>query len=312
MELTVAVEGQEGVSWQQWLTLAHACEQHGISTLYRSDHYLNLDGHLERGSLEAWGTICGLAAVTSKLRLGTLVSPATFRHPAVLAALVTAADHISGGRVELGLGAGWHQDEHIAFGFEFYDLKTRMDLLKEQLQIVLGCWGGGPYSFTGSHYELVQLDALPKPVQLPRPPIVMGGQAGPRGARLAAAYADEYNLVDELHEVRERCERLRAACEKAGRDPQTLKLSVCTTVIVGADEAAFRSRASQFAARRGQSVEELLAGAPASWILGTVDQAAEQLEVLVQAGVTKLICEYWPYDDPSYLEVLACDLASRL
>jgi alkanesulfonate monooxygenase SsuD/methylene tetrahydromethanopterin reductase-like flavin-dependent oxidoreductase (luciferase family) len=123
MDLTLMIEGQEGVSWQQWLALAQACEQHGITTLYRSDHYLNLDGkHPERGSLDAWGTICGLAAVTTKLRLGTLVTPATFRHPSVTAKLVTTADQISGGRVELGLGAGWHVGEHSAYGFEYYDL----------------------------------------------------------------------------------------------------------------------------------------------------------------------------------------------
>src|SRR5664279_2292244 len=139
MELCLMIEGQEGVSWPQWLDLAGACEQHGIGTLFRSDHYMNLDGqHPERGSLDAWGTLNALAAVTSTLRLGTMVSPATFRHPSTLAKLVTTADQISGGRIELGLGAGWNEREHAAYGFPFPDIRTRMDLLEEQLQVVLG------------------------------------------------------------------------------------------------------------------------------------------------------------------------------
>src|ERR1700733_10984351 len=141
MQLDLMIEGQEGVTWQQWLDIARACETQGITTLFRSDHYMNLDGqHPERGALDAWGTLCGLAAATSRLRLGTMVSPVTLRHPSLLAKLTVTADHISGGRVELGLGAGWHEREHAAYGFPFEPLRTRMDVLEEQLQIVLGTW----------------------------------------------------------------------------------------------------------------------------------------------------------------------------
>ena len=186
------IEGQEGVTWEQWVALAGACEEHGIGTLFRSDHYLNLDGqHPERGALDAWGTICGLSAVTSTLRLGTLVSPATFRHPSLLAKLVVTADHISGGRVELGLGAGWHEREHGAFGFPFPPTATRMAVLEEQLQVVLGSWTEEDASFSGEHYELDELNAQPKPVQRPHPPLIVGGTAGPRSAALAARYAQE-------------------------------------------------------------------------------------------------------------------------
>ena len=136
------VEGQEGVTWTQWVGLARTCEAHGIPKLFRSDHYMNVGGVPERGSLDAWGTLCALAAVTSTLRLGTLVSPATFRHPSALAKIVTTADRISAGRVELGLGAGWYDGEHEAYGFPFPELRTRMDVLEEQLQIVLGNWAG--------------------------------------------------------------------------------------------------------------------------------------------------------------------------
>ena len=154
MELCLMIEGQEGVSWKQWMALAETCERSGISTLFRSDHYLNLDGrHPERGSLDAWGTICGLAARTETLRLGTMVSPASFRHPSVLAKLVTTADHISEGRVDLGLGAGWHEHEHAAYGFPFHPTRERIDVLEEQLQIVLGTWTQPPFAFRGEHYR---------------------------------------------------------------------------------------------------------------------------------------------------------------
>ncbi|HEY4824783.1 MAG TPA: LLM class flavin-dependent oxidoreductase, partial [Solirubrobacteraceae bacterium] len=184
------IEGQEGVSWPQWLALARACERYQIPALYRSDHYMNLDGqHPERGSLDAWGTLCALAAVTADLELGTLVSPATFRHPSELARLVVTADQISGGRVTLGLGAGWHEREHEAHGFEFAPTRTRVDVLEEQLQIVLGNWRDERFSFHGDHYSLRDLDARPKPIRRPHPPLIIGGSGGPRSLALAARYA---------------------------------------------------------------------------------------------------------------------------
>ena len=220
------IEGQEDVSWPQWLALAQACEAHGVPALFRSDHYLNLDGtHPERMALDAWGTLSALAAVTTTLRLGTMVSPATFRHPSVLAKLVTSADHISGGRVELGLGAGWHEREHAAYGFPFPDTGERMDVLEEQLQVVLGHWSAEPFSFHGRHYQLRELQAEPKPVQRPHPPLIMGGVAGPRSARLAASFADEYNTVfPSVAEVRQRRARIAEACQRAGREPLRSRL----------------------------------------------------------------------------------------
>src|SRR6201991_5184793 len=181
MDLCLMIEGQEGVSWNQWVALARGCEEHGVPTLFRSDHYMNLDGqHPERGSLDAWATLTALAAVTSTVRLGTMVSPATFRHPSELAKVVATADHVSGGRIELGLGAGWHEREHEAYGFPFGSAKERVDVLEEQLQIILGSWGAGAFSFEGDHYRLRELEAQPKPIQQPHPPLIMGGTAGPR------------------------------------------------------------------------------------------------------------------------------------
>jgi F420-dependent oxidoreductase-like protein len=306
------IEGQEGVSWPQWLDLARACEEHGLPTLFRSDHYLNLDGqHPEHGALDAWATLNALAAVTSTLRLGTMVSPATFRHPSLLAKLVTTADQISGGRIELGLGAGWHEREHAAYGFPFAPTRERMDVLEEQLQIVLGNWGEQPFSFEGRHYRLSDLDAQPKPVQRPHPPLIMGGAAGPKSAALAARYADEYNTVfPTLAETRERKRRIDQACERAGREP--IPFSIMTGVLAGADASDLRERAARVSARRGDSAEQLLAAPPDGWVVGTVDQAAEQLSALKDAGVSRVMCQHLDHDDLEFVALLGRELAPQL
>jgi F420-dependent oxidoreductase-like protein len=299
MQLCLMIEGQEGVAWPQWVALAQACERHGIPALFRSDHYMNLDGqHPERGSLDAWATLSALAAVTSTLRLGTMVSPATFRHPSELAKVVTTADHVSGGRVELGLGAGWHEREHDAYGFPFPPTKVRMDILEEQLQVILGSWTEAPFSFTGEHYTLRDLDAQPKPVQRPHPPLIMGGSGGRRSLALAARFADEYNTpFPTLDAVRERRAALARACQEAGRggrDP--IPLSIMTGVIVGADEEELRDRAARLAERIGTDAD-LVAEPPSGWIVGTVERAAEQLSALRDAGVHRVMCQHLLHDD---------------
>ncbi|HEV3495052.1 MAG TPA: LLM class flavin-dependent oxidoreductase, partial [Actinomycetes bacterium] len=195
MRVCLMIEGQEDVTWEQWLALAGACEEHGLEALFRSDHYGPLMGMPERGSLDAWAILAGLAARTSRIRLGTLVSPATFRHPSVLAKSVVTADHISGGRVELGLGAGWHEGEHRAFGFDFPPTPVRMERLAEQLEIVSRTFTEDTFSFSGRHNQLQDLRALPKPVQRPRPTLLVGGAAGPKSLALAARWADEYNTT---------------------------------------------------------------------------------------------------------------------
>jgi F420-dependent oxidoreductase-like protein len=309
MRLDLMIEGQEGVTWPQWQALASACEQHGIGTLFRSDHYINLDGaHPERGSLDALATVIALAAQTSTLRLGTMVSPATFRHPSELAKLVTTADHVSGGRVELGLGAGWHEREHAAYGFTYPELSTRMEILDEQLQIVLGNWSEGPFSFSGKHYRLDALEAQPKPVQQPHPPLLMGGAAGPLAARLAASYADEYNTAFAgVEQVRERRERIARACERAGREP--LPFSVMGPVIAGRDEAEVRERATRSAQFRGMDPHALLSDPPVGFIVGTLEQVAEQLRQYERAGAFRVLCQHQPHDDLEFVELLGRELA---
>ena len=296
------IEGQEGVSWDQWVALAQGCEQHRIPTLFRSDHYMNLDGqHPDRGSLDAWATLTALAAITSTVRLGTMVSPATFRHPSELAKVVVTADHVSGGRIDLGLGAGWHEREHEAYGFPFAGTRTRVDVLEEQLQVVLGTWTQAPFSFSGAHYTLEDLDAQPKPVQSPRPPLIMGGSAGPRSVALAARYADEYNTpFATLDDVRTRRDAVIGACEAAGRDP--LPFSIMTGFLVGRDESELRDRAGRLAERIGSSADTLLSDPPPAWIVGTTERAAAQLTALRDAGVHRVMCQNLLHDD---LDVLA-------
>jgi F420-dependent oxidoreductase-like protein len=295
MDLCLMIEGQEGVTWPHWLALADACEKHAIPALFRSDHYLNLDGrHPERGALDAWATINALAAVTTTVRLGTLVSPVTFRHPSLLAKLVVSADHVSGGRVELGLGAGWHEREHQAYGFPFPEPRLRMDILEEQLQVVLGHWAEGPFSFAGEHYTLRELEAEPKPVQRPHPPLILGGSARPRGAALAARYADEYNTAfPTLEDVRQRRARIAEACAQAGRAP--LPFSVMTGVVVGADAADLRERIRRLT--RVLGADAFATEPPAGWVVGTLEEAAEQLIALRDAGVSRVMCQQLLHDD---------------
>lgn len=238
MRVALMIEGQEDVTWEDWVALAETCEAVGIEALFRSDHYLSVSGHNERGALDAWGTICALAATTTTLRLGTMVSPTSFRHPSIVGKLATTADHISGGRIELGLGTGWSEVEHTAYGFPFLSMAERMDVLEEQLEIVHdGHWGEDDnYAFKGRHYELSGLSSYPKPLQRPHPPLIMGGAAGPRAARLAARWADEYNTVmPTLDEAAERKARIDAACAAAGREP--IPFSMMGPVEIGPDMA---------------------------------------------------------------------------
>jgi len=297
MRFAIMIEGQQGVTWDDWLTLAGDCERLGFETLFRSDHYGNDREPPFTGSLDAWGTISALAAVTERLRLGTLVSPATFRHPSNLAKLAVTADHISGGRIELGIGTGWMELEHRAYGFPFPPLRERMDRLAEQLEVIAGSFGAGPFSFTGKHYAVEALDATPKPVQEPLP-LLMGGSAGPRGARLAARFAAEYNVVyaapEEAAAARERLDR---ACAGAGRDPGTLRFSLMHGILVGRDEAELERRAGQLPAG---SRETLLAGTP--------EQVVARLREYEAAGVERVMLQHLLVRDRDVLELLAAEV----
>jgi F420-dependent oxidoreductase-like protein len=315
LEICLMIEGQEDVTWDDWLALSSACETHGVGTMFRSDHYLSVEDRRERGSLDAWATIAALGAATVKLRLGTLVSPATFRHPAVLAKMVATADHVSGGRVELGIGAGWWEREHEVYGFELPPIGPRMDALEEQMQVIRGHWADGPFDFDGEYYSAKELDALPKPLQRPRPPLILGGRGGNRSLRLAAKYADEYNTVmvgaDGVRDIRA---RLDAACEAEGRDPADLPLSMMTGWLVGADADELRNRAARLSEWKGEDGDgdAYLASLPDSTIKGTAPEAIEQLRALEQAGLTRVMGQHLLHRDLDAVALIGREIAPEL
>lgn len=296
MRVCLMIEGQEGVTWEDWVAIARACEEHGIEALFRSDHYLS--GHAERGSLDAWATLAALAAVTSEVRLGTLVSPATFRHPSQLAKAVATVDHVSGGRVELGVGTGWLEAEHRAYGFPFPPMGERMAQLEEQLEVIAGSWGDGPFSHSGPRYELHELDALPKPVQRPRPNLIVGGRGGPRSVALAARHADEYNTVFKtVGEIAAIRRKLDEACASEGRD--RIPLSLMTGVLIGVDRDEVRNRAARLAEWRrvDGGADALLASVPESWVVGTLDEARDKLAAFADAGLERVMLQHLLYRD---------------
>jgi alkanesulfonate monooxygenase SsuD/methylene tetrahydromethanopterin reductase-like flavin-dependent oxidoreductase (luciferase family) len=314
MEICLMVEGQEDVTWEDWRALAAACEEHGVGTMFRSDHYLSVDDRRERGALDAWGTIAALGAVTRKLRLGTMVSPATFRHPAVLAKLAVTADHVSGGRVEVGIGAGWWEREHELYGFGLPPIGPRMEALEEQMQIVRGHWGEGPFTFDGKHFSARELDAQPKPVQRPLP-LILGAKGGPRTLRMGARWATEYNTVmSTAEEVADLRRRLDEACEAEGRDPATLPLSMMTGWLVGADRDELLDRAVRLSRWKGEDGdgEALIAGQRASTIVGTVEEAVEQLRELEEAGLTRIMGQHLLHRDLDAVALMGREIAPAL
>jgi len=298
VRINLMIEGQESVTWQQWVDLARATQDAGLEGLFRSDHYQSVQSRTERSSLDAWVTLGALGAITERIRLGTMVTPASFRHPSVLAKGVVTADHISGGRIELGFGAGWHRLEHETYGLPFHDLGTRFDVFEEQLEIIHRQMTEERFDFEGEHYQLVGCEARPKPRQSPRVPIVLGGKAGPRAARLAARYADEYNTTfPSIEAVRERKANIDAACADAGREPITF--SIMTGCLIGADETDVRERAGRLKELSGAEgeLDRWLDGLRDAWIVGTIDQARSRLDDYAGAGVGRFMLQHQLHDD---------------
>jgi len=307
------IEGQEGVGWDQWVALARACERYGLHGLFRSDHYLSYDDPRGRGALDAWTTLAALAAVTERIRLGTMVSPVTFRHPALLAKSVVTADHVSGGRIELGMGAGWFEQEHRAYGFPFPSDAERIEILSEQVEIVHRLWDRDEdeVSFEGTHYRLEACPALPKPVQEPHPPMILGGGAGPRAAALAARWADEYNITSSSPEDAAGARRrLSNACEAIGRDPSTLRLSLMTGVVVGRDRRELEARASALMEREGESGDpgEAIERWSADGFAGTADQVLERLARYAEAGVRRVMLQHLVHEDLETVELIGTEI----
>jgi F420-dependent oxidoreductase-like protein len=305
------IEGQEGVSWAQWVALARACEESGLEGLFRSDHYQSVFDIRGRGSLDAWGTLAGLAAVTDRIRLGTMVSPATFRRPSVLARLVVTADHISGGRVELGLGAGWNVSEHEAYGFPFPELGERMELLEEQLEIVHRQWTEEEFAFEGRHYRLRRCRAEPKPVQQPHPPLILGGAAGPRAARLAARWADEYNTTfATVDECRERRARIADACGHASREPIVFSLMI--PCVVGRDAREVLERARRRLEASGRDDDPAVLLSREDQVVGTVDEVVARLREYGRAGVDRVFLQHLDHTDLEMVRLIGAEIVPSL
>jgi len=302
MDVCLMIEGQEGVTWDEWLSLALACEEHGFDGLFRSDHYLSFDHPEVRGAFDAWSTLAALASITERIRLGTLVSPVGFRHPALLSKAVVTVDHASDGRAELGMGAGWFEREHRAFGFPFPPTAERHDILAEQVEIVHRLWDADEdvVDFEGKRYRLEACTSLPRPLQDPHPTLIVGGGAGPRSTALAARWADEYNVVfSDPPTAREQRERVRAACTAIGRDPDELRFSVMTRLVIGAedDEVRERARALMEVQDERGDVDEYIEGMRSNMTVGTPEQVLDRLRAFAEAGAERVFLQHLVHDD---------------
>jgi alkanesulfonate monooxygenase SsuD/methylene tetrahydromethanopterin reductase-like flavin-dependent oxidoreductase (luciferase family) len=299
------IEGQEGVTWEHWVALASACEEHGVEALFRSDHYISGFDE-QRPVLDAWSTIAGLAATTTKLELGTLVSPGTFRHPSVLARCAATADEISGGRVTLGIGAGWMEREHEAYGFDFATAKARVARLAEQVEIVHGLLHEDRIDFEGQHYRLRDAPGLGRP----NLPILVGGSARPGTTGPAVRFADEYNtLFANDDEVRARKQALDEACERAGRDPATLHYSLMAPCVVGRGDREFRESPRRVGARFGRTPEDVLERYREYGPIGTVEEVIERLKQVEELGYERVMLQHLAHEDLDTVALIGRELA---
>jgi F420-dependent oxidoreductase-like protein len=300
-DLRIFTEPQQGASYDDLLAVAQRAESLGFGAFLRSDHYLRMgDGDGLPGPTDAWVTLAGIARETSTIRLGTLVTSATFRLPGPLAVSVAQVDQMSGGRVEFGLGAGWFEQEHTAYGVPFPPLGERFDRLEEQLEIITGLWAtptGETFSSPGGHYPIIDSPGLPKPAQSPVP-IIIGGGGPKRTPALAARFGAEYNTpFMPLDSYRAQCDLVRQACEAADRDPSTMRFSASLVVCVGSDEEEFVGRASAI----GRQPDELRQNG----VAGTVEQAAERIREWGDAGADRLCLQVLDLADLDHLDAVA-------
>lgn len=308
MRLRVFVEPQQGASYSQLLQVARHTETLGFDGFFRSDHYLAMGGDGLPGPTDAWVTLAGIARETHRLRLGTLVTSATFRLPGPLAIAVAEVDEMSAGRIELGIGAGWFDDEHLAYGIPFPPTSERFERLEEQLEIVTGLWStpvGERFSYSGRHYRLEESPALPKPVQHPHPPLIIGGEGRSRTPQLAARFGDEFNapflVVDE---AARQYDRVRKACEAAGRDPASLLLSAAVVVCCGRDEPEAERRAAAIGRDLGELREHGVAGTP--------DEVVTRCRAYGAAGASTLYLQVLDLLDLDHLSLIANEVLPAL
>jgi F420-dependent oxidoreductase-like protein len=301
MELRVFTEPQQGATYDDLLRVARAAEDLGFDAFFRSDHYLGMGTDGLPGPTDAWVTLAGLARETSTIRLGTLMTSVTFRYPGPLAISVAQVDQMSGGRVELGIGAGWFEAEHTAYGIPFPDTRERFDRLEESLTVVSGLWTTPPgdrFDFDGRYYPVVDSPALPKPVQSPRPPILVGGKGKVRTPALAARFADEFNIpFESLDASRAIFGRVRDACTAAGRDPASLTYSNALVLCCGSDEAELSRRARAI----GRDVDELRTNG----LAGTPDEVVDKIGRYGEAGAERVYLQMLDLSDLDHLELVA-------
>ncbi|MGZ4446757.1 MAG: LLM class F420-dependent oxidoreductase [Nocardioides sp.] len=312
MELRIFTEPQQGATYDDLLAVARTAEELGFGAFFRSDHYLAMGGDGMPGPTDAWTTLAGLARDTSTIRLGTLMTSATFRLPGPLAVQVAGVDQMSGGRVELGLGAGWFTQEHTAYGIPFPSTGERFDRFEEQLAVITGLWStpvGERFSHDGTHYPVQDSPALPKPTQTTGlrggPPVLIGGMGKKRTPELAARYADEFNLpfVDE-EATRQQLDRVRAACEAQDRDPATMTWSNALVVCVGADEAEVERRAAAIGREPAELRENGLAGTP--------QEVVDKLHRYAALGSERAYLQVLDLADLDHLRLIAAEVAPHV
>jgi F420-dependent oxidoreductase-like protein len=298
MRFALMTEPQQGLAYEEILALARTAEESGFEAFFRSDHYASFPGAPDLPTTDAWATLAGLARETSRIGLGSLVSPVTFRAPGQLAKLVATVDEMSGGRVEIGLGAGWNEEDHGPLGLPFPPLGERFAMLEETVAIVHGLWTEPDgWSFAGDHWTVRDARFYPKPARGGRrhPPMILGGRGGPRLARLAAAYADEFNLTSASPEAaREAFAAIRTACDAIGRDPGSITMSAMSGMLVAETEAELRDRTREQLAVMGGSdtdAEAWLAERRLRWIIGTPDQARAMVDALAEAGTQRIMLQ---------------------
>lgn len=302
MDFRVFVEPQQGASYADQLAVAQAAESLGYSAFFRSDHYVAMSGDGLPGPTDSWVTLAGLARETQSIRLGTMVTSATFRHPGPLAISVAQVDEMSSGRVDLGIGAGWFEKEHNAYAIPFPPLGERFDRLSEQLDILTGLWAtqeGDTFDYTGKHYSITDSPALPKPAQQPGPPIIIGGKGKKRTPELAAKFAAEFNVpFDTVDVVKAQFERVTAAVSAAGRAPESITYSACFVVCAGRDDAEVARRAEAI----GREVGELQGNTP---LVGTPGEIVDKLGAFTEAGVQRVYLQVLDLADLDHLELFA-------
>ncbi len=312
------IEGQEGVNWERWRHFTDLVEGLGYESLWRSDHFFSLQERRQRDALETWIALTDTAARSSRLRFGPLVCSMTFRHPALLARMAAGVDALSGGRLELGVGAGWNVPEHEAFGIPFPPLKQRMDDLENGIRVIKALWSGEKVSLDGERWSLHDAELHPMPAQRPGPPIIVGGGGERRTLRIAARYADEWNAVNLAPEAyRAKLEVLARHCAAEGRDPATIRRSMMCAFIVGRDPGEVERRAA--AMREAvPPLQAIPAGETAAalrsrgWLVGTVDEVRRQLEALAEAGLQRVMLQHHNQADDAVLELIAKELVPAL